>query len=124
MCSPNTKENKTLGECIHLAGLQKVSRCLNVKWFYIRTLTLKLTTFLYILNYNFIIFTYVQAAFYEDKIVIYVSCFSHKMAHRGLKNDFFTHGSTALVGLGLLFIEASRSHTVNQPALGRIPFDE
>jgi len=46
------------------------------KSFYVTTLYVEVTTFLYILNYNYIIFTYAQAAFYEDKSVIYFSCFS------------------------------------------------
>jgi len=71
-----------------------------------------------------IIYTYVQAAFYEDKSVICFSSFSQKMAHWRLKNDFFKHGWTSLVGLGLLFIEASRSHAVNHPKLSRTPLDE
>jgi len=50
----------------------------NVKWFYITTFTTKLTTLLYILNYNCIIYIYAQTAFYEDKVVIYVFCFSQK----------------------------------------------
>ena len=66
--------------------------------------TSKLTTFLYIPNYNRIIFTYEQAEVYEHKSVIYVFCFSQMMAHIVLKHAYFTHGSTALVGLGLLFI--------------------
>jgi hypothetical protein len=37
---------------------------------------------------------------------------------------FSPSDSTALVGLGLLIIEASRSHSVRHTTLGRTPLDE
>jgi len=47
--------------------MQKVSRS-EGKRFYVTNLYVEVTTFLHILNYNYMIFTYAQAAFYEDKI--------------------------------------------------------
>ena len=92
-----------------MLSFDRIAVFLNVKWFHITTIISKLTTFLYILNYNCIIYTYAQAAFLKTE-VSYTS--------------YVSHGTTALVGLSLLFIEASRSHTANHPTLGRTPLDE
>jgi hypothetical protein len=35
-----------------------------------------------------------------------------------------SYGPTALVGLGLLLVEVSKSHSVGHTTVGRIPLDE
>ena len=38
--------------------------------------------------------------------------------------NFFPHGSTTLVGLGLFIVDFSRTHSVRHITLGRTPLDE